>query len=249
MNFDSLPLSINFINQTKKMKALHILFAFLLVVGSAQAQVDCRPYIPTDEGTEWEMTDYNAKGKVQSKTTLKVLEKVVSGSDLTVKIQAVSYDKKGKEVFTNTFEAYCKDGQFELDMAFRVNGETMKAYKNMDVDMDASEFEIPSMDAAVGTTLEDGTITVKVGNGGMNMFNMKIDVIDRKVEAKEEKTTAAGTFKCLVLSQTTRMKMVMKIETTSKEWYAENVGMIRSETYNKKGKLMGYSELTALSKS
>jgi len=247
MNLDSLPLSINFSNQTKKMKALHIFFAFLLVAGSTYAQVDCRPYIPTDEGTEWEMTSYNAKGKVESKTTLKVLEKEVSGSDLTVKIQAVSYDKKDKEIFTNTFEAYCKDGKFELDMAFKLNGEAMRAYKNMDIDMDASEFGIPSMDAAAGTTLDDGTITVKIGNGGMNMFKMTIDIVDRKVEAKEDRTTPAGTFKCLVLSQTTRTKMVMKMESTSKEWYAENVGMIRSETYNKKGKLMGYSELTALS--
>lgn len=247
MNLDSLPLSINFSNQTKKMKALQILFAFLLVVGSAHAQIDCRPYIPTDEGTEWEMTNYNAKGKEQSKTTLKVLEKEVNGSDLTVKLQAVSTDKKGKEVYTNTFEAYCKDGKFELDMAFMINGETMKAYKNMDVEMDASEFEIPSMDAAVGTALGDGTITVKVGSGGMGMFKMTIDIVDRKIEAKEDRTTPAGTFKCLVLSQTTRTKMVMKMESTSKEWYAENIGMIRSETYNKKGKLMGYSELTALS--
>ncbi len=176
-----------------------------------------------------------------------MLEKEVSGSDLTVKIQAVSYDKKDKEIFTNTFEAYCKDGKFELDMAFKLNGEAMKAYKNMDVDMDASEFEIPSMDAAVGTTLEEGTITVKVGSGGMGMFKMTIDIVDRKVEAKEDRTTPAGTFNCLVLSQTTRTKMVMKVESTSKEWYAENVGMVRSETYNKKGKLMGYSELTALS--
>ena len=41
-------------------------------------------------------------------------------------------------------------------------------------------------------------------------------------------------------------KMMIRIKNKSKEWYAEDVGMVRSETYNKRGKLMGYSELTKI---
>jgi len=37
---------------------------------------------------------------------------------------------------------------------------------------------------------------------------------------------------------------MMIVEGTSKEWHSENVGMVRSESYNKKGKLLGHSELT-----
>jgi hypothetical protein len=40
--------------------------------------------------------------------------------------------------------------------------------------------------------------------------------------------------------------MMVRMKNNSKEWYAENVGMVRSETYNKRGKLMGYSELTKM---
>jgi hypothetical protein len=41
---------------------------------------------------------------------------------------------------------------------------------------------------------------------------------------------------------------MVKTEASSKEWYAEGVGLVKSEIYNKKGKLMGYSELTSFEK-
>ena len=44
------------------------------------------------------------------------------------------------------------------------------------------------------------------------------------------------------------MKMGLKQSFEIKEWIAEGVGAVKSETYNKNGKLMGYSELTAVTK-
>jgi len=49
----------------------------------------------------------------------------------------------------------------------------------------------------------------------------------------------------IVLTQKVSTKMMI-VEGTSTEWYSENVGMVRSESYSKKGKLLGYSELTKL---
>ena len=80
----------------------------------------------------------------------------------------------------------------------------------------------------------------------MNIGALTIHTTNRKVEARESYTCPAGTFECLVISQTTQTKMVMKIETSSKEWYAKEIGMVRSEFYNKKGVLKGYSLLTAI---
>ena len=76
---------------------------------------------------------------------------------------------------------------------------------------------------------------------------MTIYVTDRAVEARESLTTSAGTFDCIKITQKETTKMIVKIQATSKEWYAENIGMVRSESYNKKGKLTGYSVLTKIS--
>lgn len=88
----------------------------------------------------------------------------------------------------------------------------------MDIEVDASAFVIPS----------------------------KVNMTDYKVEAREQVTTPAGEFDCLVISQRVSTKVIVKVEAGSMEWYAKGIGMVRSESYNKKGKLVGYDVLTEL---
>lgn len=228
------------------MKTIATIICCILTYSSIFSQIDCKPYLPISKGSKWEITNYSAKEKEMGKITYELIDKVEANGKLTFTIKSIQYDKKGNETFSNTFEAYCENGIFEFDMAFRLNGESMKAYQNMDVDLDATAFEIPSMDVNEGTTLKDGSLVVNVGSNGIGMMRMTILVTDRKVAIKEKVTTSAGTFDCIKLSQKVSTKLVVNIEGTSHEWYAENVGMVRSESYNKKGKLMGYSELTKL---
>jgi DUF3108-like len=228
------------------MKLFKIALIFILTIQVGYSQTNCKPYVPTAKGATWEITNYSAKGKATGKIAYQLIDKVENGNNVTFKIKTVTYDKKGEEIYTNIFEAKCIDGKFDFDMAFKMDGGALQAYENMDVQVDASKFEIPSFDASAGTKLDDGSLEIKVGSGGMSMFKMTILVTDRIVEAIEEISTPAGSFNCIVLSQKVSTKMMIKVQSASKEWYAEDVGLVRSESYNKKGKLMGYSELTKL---
>lgn len=228
------------------MRLFKIALIYILTIQLGYSQNDCKPYVPTEKGTTWEITNYTAKGKETGKIAYELIDKVENGNDVTFKIKTVTFDKKGEEVYSNIFEAKCIDGKFDFDMAFKMDGGALQAYENMDVEVDASKFEIPSFDASVGTKLDDGSLEIKVGSGGKSMFKMTILVTDRIVEAIEEISTPAGSFNCIVLSQKVSTKMMIRVQGASKEWYAENIGLVRSESYNKKGKLMGYSELTKL---
>ena len=229
------------------MKNCTIIAVLLFAFSYTFAQTDCKPYVPTEEGTIWEITNYTAKGKADGRIVYELVEKKTTSDGLIFKIKSVSYDKKDKEIFTNNFEAACKNGKFELDMAFKMDGASMQTFQTMDVDVDASEYEIPSIDTPAGTQLKDGNLKVGMSGSPITM-NMTVNITDRKVEAKEQISTSAGTFDCLVLTQTVSTKMIVNVQASSKEWYAENVGSVRTESYNKKGKLMGYSELTRLEK-
>jgi hypothetical protein len=229
------------------MKAIKAFIVLLLSVGTVYAQTNCKPYVPTEKGTKWELTNYNSKGKIIGTNTYEVLDKVTSGNNTTFTIKTASFDKKGKEIYTNTFDAKCIDGVFEFDMSMKMDGASMQNFNNMDIEVDASKYEIPDFNAAPGTTLEDGNLKVSMAGGGLGL-NMTISITDRKIEATESITTPAGTFNCIVLSQKISTKVMIRVQGSSKEWYAENVGLVRSESYNKKGKLIGYSELTMLEK-
>ncbi len=223
-----------------------ILLCCLFIGVYTIAQTNCKPYITIDKGSKWEITNYSKKGKAMGKIAYKLIEKEEEGNTTIFKVKAISYDEKGKEIFDSSYDAKCIDGVFTIDMAYKISEPSMQAYQNMEMDIDATTITIPSMGESVGKELDDGSLKVGIDTGSPLKINMTIDITDRKVEAKEQRTTTAGTFDCIVLSQKTSTKLLMKMEVDSKEWYAENIGLVRSETYNKKGKLIGYSELTKL---
>jgi hypothetical protein len=63
------------------------------------------------------------------------------------------------------------------------------------------------------------------------------------VDAIEDVTTPAGTFNCVKISYDIETKTFMTMRASGIEWYAKDVGVVRSESYNGKGKLTGYSVL------
>lgn len=225
------------------MKTLILTLTFILGALTLTAQTDCKPYIPVTKGSKWEITNYSKKGKKSGRATYELINKVTNGDKITFTINTIAYDKKDKEILNNTFEATCEEGHFKFDMTYKMDGASMEAYKDMEFNVDASDFEIPTFDKPVGTSLEDGEMKIGIGNVGINM---KVSITDRKIEAKEEITTPAGTFNCMILTHKIKTKMVVNIKGSAKEWYAENVGLVKSESYNKRGKLTGSSVLTKL---
>lgn len=221
-------------------------FLFIFLLPSLIAQTDCNAYLPGSEGTVWEVTHYSKKGKETGKMVYELVSREVTDEGVTYRVRSTSYDKKGEETFNNTFEAYCRDGKFSFDMSFMMNGEGMAGAGNMEMEMDATEFYLPDMNAAPGTPLPDAALQVALGGDSPVTMNFNVEVTNREIHGQEEITTPAGTFQTLKLSQDVSTKMIIGVKASSIEWYAEDVGMVRSETYNKAGKLTGYSELTRL---
>lgn len=228
------------------MKTLATILIAVLTIPIGYGQSDCEPYLPADVGTQWEMSNYNAKGKLQGTIQYELIDKSEQDGELVFTVSTKSFDKKGKEQFSSEFKAKCIDGNFEFDMAMKMDGAMMQQYQEMDFEVDASSYEIPDLDAAVGTELPDGSMRITIGDGPVGI-NMTVDITERKVAAREQLTTPAGQFDCLVLEQAVTSKVLINVKGRSKEWYSPNIGVVRTESYNKKGKLLGYSELTKLS--
>ena len=173
------------------------------------------------------------------------MDKAETDNTSTLTIKATLFDTNGKETYVNTFAATCKNGNFIFDMAMKLDGAVMQAYKDMDVVVDASEFEVLPTDTSFTGALADGTLNIGVSMNRMKIVSISILIYDREVEKIEEMTTAAGTFNCIKLKQKIRTKAIVKVEGSSTEWYSEGIGMVRSESYSGKGKLTGYSVLTS----
>jgi hypothetical protein len=76
---------------------------------------------------------------------------------------------------------------------------------------------------------------------------MNADVINRKVETIEDLTVPAGTFNCLkIIGDVSGKVLGLSISGKSAQWYSPGVGMVKSESYDKKGELSSSMVLTSL---
>lgn len=214
--------------------------SILLIVfmGWNYTYAQCNPFYNLKEGSKWELTSYNAKDKVIGRQVneLKALDETPGGWKATIHFQ--NYDKKNELVYEKDMELECENGVIKMDMERFIPEESLQAFKDMEMTIQVDNLEWPS-DLDIGQSLDDGSITISG-----NMINMKVDVTDRKVEAKEKVTTPAGTFDAYKISYNVKMKMIMNRESKAVDYIAEDVGLVRSESYNGNGKLVGYTLLT-----
>jgi len=209
--------------------------------------MDCNPYLVPEEGAKWELTSYNGRGKVESISKMEMLEITTDGNNITYRLKSEFSDPKGKETMSSEFEAQCIDGVYKIDILDMMSPEIIKQYEDMGMEMEVTGGDFPSFNDRIGTKLEDNIVTMSASNTGMGMLNMKVVTTDRLLAAKEKITTPAGTFDCILITSTVRVESIMNVESQSKEWYAPNVGMVRSES-SRKGKLDSYTELTSLTR-
>lgn len=217
------------------------LFAFAAITASAQ----CNQYFVLQEGSEWEYHTHNPKGKLTGKNQQQVVKFSKTGSGYVAKVNSTVTDEKGKELMKGNLEFKCENGTLLMDMRNFISQEQMQAFSSYEMNVEASNLEIPSS-LSVGDKLGDGSLTI-TAKGTPFPMKLTVTISDRKVEGKETITTPAGTFECFKITSKMTMEnqMGMKITTqmVTNEWIAPKVGTVKSESFNKNGKSTGYTIL------
>ncbi|MBX2960924.1 MAG: hypothetical protein KF687_00345 [Cyclobacteriaceae bacterium] len=225
------------------MKKTSILLFALFCTTYAFTQ--CNSFYVIDEGTAWTYENFNPKGKTTGKNEQKVtaFDKTSAGFKATV--NSVIYNDKGKKVTEGDLELTCDNGTFIMDMRKFIPEEQQKAFSSYEMKIESENLELPSK-LSVGQTLKNGSVTLMAVGSPVPM-KITVNITDRKVEAKESITTPAGTFECYKISSKSNTQMQMGINMSlnfsGTEWIAEKVGMVKSESFDKNGKLAGYTLL------
>ena len=220
-----------------------VIFTFLTISG-LKAQ-NCFKYFPTKEGTTLEYTYYDSKDKVTATSEQTVLEKKTENGKQILTYQVVNKPVDSDTVIKDTFDIVCdKDGKISIDLSAMMPN----TINGMQLEVEGGMLDFPK-NPTVGQELEGTTMVLKMVSDGQVIMTANSDVTNRKVEAIEDVTTPAGTFHCIVISYEQTMTMgFVKTVSKMKEWYSENYGLIKAESYNKRGKLQNHHELTKIIK-
>ena len=219
---------------------MYLTAIFLMLFLGVKSQSNCSTYYPFKTGVEFEITYYDKKGN-NSGVANHIVKDVTNN---VANISTAMSDEKGKALSEIDYSVECKDNGVSIDFKSLVSGDILNQYKDMEITMDGTNLNIPNS-LSVGDQLPDAALNMEIEVTPIKM-KMSINIVDRKVVGNESITTSAGTFNCVVITYTTEMKMGIKKRISSKQWISEGIGMVKSEDYNKKGKLISYSELTKL---
>ena len=212
-----------------------------MCAGCLRAQ-DCTFYFPTEKGTELVYTYFSKPGKLESSSKQTIVGKDDSAGKLKLEISSESFDAKGNPVFKFNYSVWCDGETFFVDMRNALASMNLKELGEFKIQ--TTDMQFPSK-LTPGQQLKDASITMNME--GPVPMGISTSITNRKVEALEKVTTPAGKFDCVKISYDMLSKVsIVKTEGHVIEWFAPNVGLIRSETYNKKNKLIGINELTSL---
>lgn len=197
------------------------------------------------------MTHYSGKDKITGKSLSQIISIEENGGVLTAHIKGTAFDKKGEEVTSMNFEYICDDGVLKMDMKKFIPRDMFGSDSDIKFEMEGDYLELPK-DLEIGQSLKDGMIKGKMtmeGNPAMANMDMTVKIFNRKVEAKEDITTPAGNFTCYKISydmesSTKIMGMNNTVNLKGIDYVSEGTGVIKTESYSKKGNLSSYSLLT-----
>lgn len=230
-------------------KIVFLVLSSLAAISAVSGKTLCSKYYPMEEGVAFQYTNYNKKGKEEGFADYKV-SKVAEVDGETKATLSVKYsDKKGKAPFESSYGITCTDNGVKIDFESLFPADMREQYESMGVaiNLSGTDVELPN-DMEVGQALADANIDIAVDMGMMKM-KISVGIQNRLVEKRETITTPAGTFDCLVISEETNSKVMMKnMKVTSKLWLAEGVGMVRQESYSNKGDLVNRTELSMFKK-
>lgn len=213
---------------------------------------DCSALEIVSEGQVMTYGSFNAKDKEVRSHTTTILSKESSNGGVAIGIEVAYYDKKDGFIQKSGANYTCDGGTISLDMMTNFPG-NMDTYANMEIEVIQNENFLPA-NPTVGANLDDAIFKVNITMEGNQPFG-GIDAIysNRKVLSKETLTTPAGSFECYKIQS--EYEIIIKTlgiglpdRGSSTDYFSPSIGMIKTESYNKKGKMTGYTLLTELKK-
>ena len=223
----------------KKYLSVFVVSVMAFTFSPASGQ-DCTIYSDYEEGTSTKMVHYDKKDKSTGFTVTTVKEKksIPGGTSL---LFHQNYDNNEDYTFETEFEVKCVDGDVKVDMSKMIDPTMMSAYEDMEIDVVADDMSIPK-NASPGDKLNDGSVTVTVDTGTPINVTVTVSLSNRKVASKETVDTPAGSFECLKITYDILSQVgFMKVRSSAAEYYNKKHGVIKSESFNKRGKSTGYS--------
>jgi hypothetical protein len=222
------------------MKKLFVITIIILSGMISQAQ---DIFFPTKEGTVLVYKSFDKKDKMTNQVRNTIKKVNTNGENMDITYLCESIDPKDKPIFKEDITIHKKGDILFFDMGNFINKSMFQQNGEIPADLQikGNNMEIPS-NPKPGDVLPEASVEMSMKMGFITM-KMSALITNRKVEAVEDISVKAGTFKSYKFTgDVNATAMGIKVQTNVIEWYAKGVGIVKTESYEK-GKLQSYTEL------
>ena len=159
-----------------------------------------------------------------------------------VKLTYADKDKKGKiNSYTETTATKVTGDADNCTVTYYPKSLVGQIMEGMQVTVTGTPFQLPS-NVKVGDTFGDYTITLNLAG-----IKTNTEVTGVKAVAEETLDVNGTSIDCVVIENTTVSKVIgIKQTAIQKIWYGHGIGPVKTNMYNKKGKLMTSQELVSI---
>ncbi len=200
-------------------------------------------------GMGYEMQSFSAKDKPNGRMTYLVRNVRKEGGATLIEIEFQAFDEQNKaRQAPSKIQYSCTGDELVADLSGMAMGGGQTP-KDTEMKMKVNKLAYPRT-LTDGQKLPDGQMEADFYKNGSVMVEMTMQIANRLVGPKESMTTPAGTFEVNKVSADMDMKnrvmgigIPMSMKSVSYR-AANTIFDVRTETYNKSGKLMGYTVLT-----
>ena len=198
------------------------------------------PFFGYKKGVKLIFADLDKKGKPTAHT-MNEITKLEGEAPFNCTVEytvTLLDDKKNSLGITPMVQTYSiRNGIVTFDE----NSFAGQLMQGMDVKISGTLFRLPS-NAKVGDTFEDYSILLNMGG-----IKSTAHVTNIRVTAEETLTIDGVDIECVVVENHTSTKAIgIKSEGTQKIWYGRGYGAVRTETYDKKGKILTTNALVEI---
>ena len=198
------------------------------------------PFFGYKKGVKLTFADLDKKGKPTAHT-INEITKLEGEAPFNCTVEytvTLLDDKKNSLGITPMVQTYSiRNGIVTFDE----NSFAGQMMQGMDVKISGTLFRLPS-NAKVGDTFEDYSILLNMGG-----IKSTAHVTNIRVTAEETLTIDGVEIECVVVENHTSTKAIgIKSEGTQKIWYGRGYGAVRTETYDKKGKILTTNALVEI---
>ncbi|UPL50788.1 TapB family protein [Hymenobacter sublimis] len=169
----------------------------------------------------------------------------------SVLLKSGTYDPKNKLLRLQDLTYRCRQDTSFTDGSAELSPESLRSFRDRRFVYAPVPLAWPNQ-PTVGSQLPQGGISVQVSSTAVDIAKVYTTVHKRRITGTETVTTPAGSFACYKVeaeresATAARADMVMRNAVRVVDYYSPAVGIVKSEVYDKKGKLEQVRLLTAI---